>query len=509
MKTLFYDARFVTMTTEGHEVEAVLVEDGKIMETGRLDELKERADEHVSLNGKVVYPGFIDSHMHLIGHGQKISSVDLSGYTSIREILEVIRQTEPVSGWIVLEGWNDNQLMEGRAITRQDIDSVCTDYPVVLKRICRHVVSVNSKALELAGIGEDKQEVPGGVIGRTEQGELNGLFYDEAQALIVEHIPELSQDDLVNIIHTSIQDLHRMGLTGAHSEDMAYYGSYTNPLGAYRRAIDANFRVHLLRHHHVFEEMVHETGDDFIALGNMKIFMDGSLGGHTAWLSEPYADEPSLSGVAVHTEEQLVRLTKIARTHGTGIAVHVIGDQATKVVLDVIEKYPPREGVIDRLIHVNVLSKELIDQMKNLPLMADIQPMFVPSDFPWVADRLGPTRLTYSYAWKTLREEGIVLAGGSDAPIESADPLLGMNAAMNNPYMPEQELSAFETVSLYTTGAAAIAKEDHLYGKIAPGFCADFTVVSDEITKESISHCQIEATIVNGSRVYQKQEWHI
>lgn len=509
MKTLFSNARFVTMTSEGHEVEAVLVKDGKIIDTGSYNELKELADEQVSLEGKVVYPGFIDSHMHLIGHGQKIRSVDLSGFTSIREILEVIRQAEPVSGWIVLEGWNDNQLMEGRAITRQDIDTVCTEYPVVLKRICRHVVAVNSKALELAGIGEEKEDVAGGVIGRTDHGELNGLFYDEAQALIVEHIPELSQDDLVDIIHTSMQDLHRMGLTGAHSEDMAYYGSYTNPLGAYRRAIDANFRVHLLRHHHVFEQMVHETGDDFISLGNMKIFMDGSLGGHTAWLAEPYADEPTLSGVAVHTKEQLIELTKIARAHETGIAVHVIGDQATKVVLDVIQMYPPREGVIDRLIHVNVLSKELIDQMKTLPLMADIQPMFVPSDFPWVAERLGSDRLTYSYAWKTLLEEGIILAGGSDAPIENADPLLGMNAAMNNPHVPDQELTAFETISLYTTGAAAIAKEEHLYGKIAPGFCADFTVVSEEITKDSIAYCQIESTIVNGSVVYQKQEGHV
>ncbi|MFC4354642.1 amidohydrolase [Chryseomicrobium palamuruense] len=509
MKTLFSNARFVTMTAEGHEVEAVIVEDGKIIETGRFNDLKELADEQVSLEGKVVYPGFIDSHMHLIGHGQKISSVDLSGFTSIREILEVIHQAEPVSGWIVLEGWNDNQLMEGRAITRQDIDTVCSDYPVVLKRICRHVVAVNSKALELAGIGEDTHDVSGGVIGRTDHGELNGLFYDEAQALIIEHIPELSQDDLVDIIHTSIKDLHRMGLTGAHSEDMAYYGPYTNPLGAYRKAIDSNFRVHLLRHHHVFKDMVHESGGAFISLGNMKIFMDGSLGGHTAWLSKPYTDEPSLSGVAVHTEEQLIALTKVARTYQTGIAVHVIGDQATKVVLDVIEKHPPQNGVIDRLIHVNVLSKELIDRMKELSIMADIQPMFVPSDFPWVTDRLGKDRLTYSYAWKTLLEEGIVLAGGSDAPIENADPLLGMNAAMNNPYVPDQELTAFETISLYTTGAAAIAKEDHLYGKIASGFCADFTVVSDEITKESISHCQIEATIVNGNVVYQKEEGHV
>lgn len=509
MKTLFYDGQFITMESEGHHVEAVLVENGRIIDTGERKNLESRADQSVSLKGKVVYPGFIDSHMHLIGHGQKISSIELSPFTSIREILEVIRDASPISGWIVLEGWNDNQLMEGRAITRHDIDQVCSDYPVVLKRICRHVVVANSRALELSGVSINTPDVPGGVIGRTNDGELNGLFYDEAQSLIVDHIPQLSQDDLVQIIHTSIKDLHRMGLTGAHSEDMAYYGSYTNPLGAYRRAIQSNFRVHLLRHHQVFQDMVHETGDDFISIGNMKIFMDGSLGGHTAWLSAPYSDEPQLTGVAIHTKEQLTELTKVARAAHTGIAVHVIGDRATQEVLDVIEAYPPEQGVMDRLIHVNVLSKELIDRMKNLSLMADIQPMFVPSDFPWVADRLGEERLPYSYAWKTLLEEGIGLAGGSDAPIETADPLLGMNAAMNNPFAPQQELSAFETISLYTTGAASIAKEEHLYGKIAPGFCADFTVVSEEITRHTISHCQIEATIVNGEFVYQKEEGHV
>lgn len=506
MSKLYYNATFFTMKSEGERVEAVLVEDGKISEVGSFEELKDRTTNHISLDGKTVYPGFIDSHMHLIGHGQKIRSVDLSTFTSIREILEAIQQRTPVSGWIVLEGWNDNQLMEGRAITRADIDSVCTDVPVVLKRVCRHVVAANSKAMELAGVTHNTPDVSGGVIGRTENGELNGLFYDEAQQLITSAIPELSIDDVADIIKASIEDLHSLGLTGTHTEDMAYYGPYTTPLEAYRKAIGQSFRVHLLRHHHVFLEMTQETGNEFISMGNMKIFMDGSLGGHTAWLSEPYTDEPTLSGVAIHTSEQLEDLVKTARQHHTGIAVHVIGDQATKAVLDVLEKHPPVEGTLDRLIHVNVLSEELITQMKKLPLMADIQPMFVPSDFPWVIERLGEDRLPFSYAWKTLIDEGIGLAGGSDAPIETADPLLGMHAAMNNSFRPEQELTAYEAVSLYTSGAAQIAREDDRFGFIAPGYCADFTVLSEEITKTSIVHCSIEATIVNGEFVYLRTE---
>lgn len=507
MKTLLKDATFVTMTEPGHQVESVLIEDGKIIGTGSYQELKALAEEERSLEGKVVYPGLIDSHMHLIGHGQKILSADLSICTSIRELLDVVSTASPVSGWIVLEGWNDNTLMEQRPPLREELDAIYPDIPVVLKRICRHALLANSKALELAGIDEEVEEIAGGVIGRVPgTNRLNGLFYDEAQQVITKAIPELSIDDLTFIIKESIKHLHSLGLTGGHSEDMAYYGAYTNPLSAYRNALGTSFRAHLLRHHQVFEEMIHETGDDFLSFGCMKIFMDGSLGGHTAWLSEPYTDEPELQGVAIHRKDAFESMLKTARSHDAGIAVHVIGDKATEQVVELLEAYPAPKGTMDRLIHVNVLSENLVNRIAKLGVMCDIQPMFVPSDFPWVKERLGEGRLDYAYAWKTLLENGIGLAGGSDAPIETADPLLGIQAAMNNPYLPHQELSAFEAISLYTTGAARIAGQQDRFGQIAPGFSADFTVVSEEITKESIVHLTVEATIVNGETVYRKDQ---
>ncbi|WP_342525639.1 amidohydrolase [Chryseomicrobium sp. FSL W7-1435] len=506
MKTLLYNGTFITMEQEHHSVEAVLLDNGVIQATGTFEELKALADEQLSMQGNVIYPGFIDSHMHLIGHGQKILSADLSTCRSIREILEIVASATPVSGWIVLEGWNDNILMDNRPPTRADLDMIFPDTPVMLKRVCRHVLVANTKALEIAGVSSSIEEMQGGVIGRDSQtGELNGLFYDEAQQLVVKAIPELSVEDLATIIQASIRDLHSLGLTGGHTEDMAYYGAYTNPLSAYRLALGSSFRAHLLRHHLVFQEMVHETGDDFLSFGCMKLFMDGSLGGHTAWLSSPYSDEPELEGVAIHTKEALIEMVKLARNHQAGIAVHVIGDRATEQIVELLENYPPTEGVVDRLIHVNVLSKELVERIANLNVMCDIQPMFVPSDFPWVKDRLGQERLDYAYAWKTLLERGIGLAGGSDAPIETADPLLGIQAAINNPYLPEQELTPFEAIQLYTTGAAKIAGQQNRFGKISPGFVADFTILSEEITKDSIIHLTVEQTIVNGETVYRKE----
>ena len=180
-----------------------------------------------------------------------------------------------------------------------------------------------------------------------------------------------------------------------------------------------------------------EKPTDFIEFGAMKIFIDGSLGGHTALLSEDYSDSPGNKGVAVHDNEKLENLVKLARKYNENIAVHVIGDKAVEIILDLIEKYPAPVGKKDRLIHVNVLTEDLVNRMAKLPVVLDIQPMFVPSDFPWVIDRLGKERLTWAYAWKTLLDKGFDCSGGSDSPIELADPLLGMDAAANNIYLPE------------------------------------------------------------------------
>ncbi|MFJ7972538.1 amidohydrolase [Psychrobacillus sp. NPDC096389] len=505
MKTLWTDGTIFTMNAEGEKEEAVLVENGKIIQTGTKEQLSPLADQIQSLQGAVMYPGFVDSHIHLIGHGEKLSYLDLSSFTSIQTLVAEVAKRAKEGDWYLAEGWNDNILVEGRPLTCKDID-IIEETPIVLKRICRHVLVANTKAMELAGITKNTPNPVGGIIGKDEDGNLNGLFYDEAQQLITSHIPTVTTDYLQQVIQASVADLQAKGLTGVHTEDMAYYGPYTVPLEAYRRTIGTSFRVHLLRHHEVFEQMQGEESVDFIEFGAMKIFIDGSLGGHTALLSDDYSDSPGNKGVAVHDMAKLENLVKLARKYNENIAVHVIGDKAVEIILDLIEKYPAPSGKKDRLIHVNVLTEDLIDRMAKLPVVLDIQPMFVPSDFPWVIDRLGKERLIGAYAWKTLLDKGFDCSGGSDSPIELADPLLGMDAAANNAYLPNQELSAFEAISLFTTGSAkAIGKED-VIGKILDGFDADFTIVDQVLTKESFTTSKILQTVVNGKIVFSRKK---
>ncbi|TQR13309.1 amidohydrolase [Psychrobacillus soli] len=503
MKVLWTDGTIFTMNAEGEKVEAVLVENGKVIQTGTKEQLSLLADQIQSLQGAVMYPGFVDSHIHLIGHGEKLSYLDLSSFTSIQTLVTEVAKRVKEGEWYVAEGWNDNILVENRPITCKDLGGL-KETPIVLKRICRHVLVANTKAMELAGITNDTPNPVGGIIGKDEDGNLNGLFYDEAQQLITSHIQAVTTEYLQKVIQASVADLQAKGLTGVHTEDMAYYGPYNTPLEAYRRTIGRSFRVHLLRNHEVFEQMQGEEPADFIEFGAMKIFIDGSLGGHTALLAEDYSDSPGNKGVAVHDREKLENLIKLARKYNENIAVHVIGDKAVEIILNLIEKYPAPIGKKDRLIHVNVLTKELIDRMAKLPVVLDIQPMFVPSDFPWVIDRLGKERLTWAYAWKTLLDKGFDCSGGSDSPIELADPLLGMDAAANNKYLPKQELTTFEAISLFTTGSAKAIGKEHIRGKIMSGFDADFTIVDQMLTKESFTTSKVIQTVVNGEIVFSK-----
>ncbi|MEK3977617.1 amidohydrolase [Psychrobacillus sp. FSL K6-2836] len=505
MKTLWTNGNIITMKAEEDFAEAVLVEDGIILKTGLKKDLLPLADHVESLDGCAMYPGFVDSHIHLIGHGEKLSYIDLSTFTSIKQIRETIASHITNEKWYITEGWNDNKLEEGRPLTCTDIDFIA-ETAIVLKRVCRHVLVANTAAMNLAGISKETPDPIGGVIGKDENGELNGLFYDEAQQLITEHIPLNTTEHLKKVIATSIEDLKSKGITGVHTEDMAYYGPYEGPLQAYRETVQEGFRVHLLRHHAVFEQMQGEQTSSFIEFGAMKIFVDGSLGGRTALLSEDYADDTGTKGVEVHSPEKLEDLVKLARSYNENIAVHVIGDLAVEKILDLIEKHPVPKGKKDRLIHVNVLRADLVERMKKLPIILDIQPIFVTSDFPWVKERIGSSRLQWAYAWKSLLKKGFDCAGGSDSPIELADPLLGIDAAVNNSYLPEQELTVFEAISLYTSGSAKAIGEENKRGLILPGFDADFTILDNVLEKENILSTVVEKTVVAGKVVYEKKK---
>ncbi|MBE3102898.1 MAG: amidohydrolase, partial [Bacilli bacterium] len=418
-KICFHHATFYTMKNPNHTIEAVLVENGKIIEAGFFEDLKKNADEFVDLKGSFVYPGFVDSHMHMIGHGDKLRHIDLSKYTSAEKMtadLQKLLNHHPSGEWFVAEGWNENNFADQKILTRYELDELSTS-PLVLKRVCRHAVIVNSAALEIAGITRDTPDPSDGVIVRDDKGEPTGYLLDGAKTFVEQHIPEVSVTQLVISLEAAVKDLVSRGFTGVHTEDLSYYGDYSKPLQAFKIVIgsERKFRVNLLRHHFVIDKMMQEATYDepWIEPGAMKIFIDGALGGRTALLSKPYADDPTTQGVSIHSQDELNALVAKARSYGESVAVHAIGDLGMEMIVNAIEKHPVPAGKRDRLIHANVLREDLVARMGKLDIVLDIQPNFVPSDFPWVKERLGESRLEWAYAWKKLVDRGIKCSGGS------------------------------------------------------------------------------------------------
>ncbi|WP_445489458.1 amidohydrolase [Niallia sp. 03133] len=529
MGTIIFGGNIYTLQEEGHKVEAIYFENSTILDYGEKSLLEKKYQDsirnRINLHGDTLLPGFVDSHMHLIGHGEKLLRLDLSTCSSKEEALQKVADFSKdiqEGNWIIGDGWNENLWKEKQPLNKKEIDEKIPNHPVLLNRICKHAIAVNSKALQISEVDE-KTPVPfGGLIERDEKGEITGIFKDQAQELVKDHLPTATDEYVESALKEGIKDAYRLGLTGAHTEDLHYYHGYKGTFCAFKKVIEEEgflFRAHLLVHHEVFSEMVHAggkylNGGDWVEFGAMKIFADGAFGGRTAFLSKPYHDDPTTNGVCIFTQEQLNELVQAARKKEMPVAVHAIGDAAFDMVLNALEKHPLQGFGRDRLIHATMLREDLLQRVKELPVILDIQPCFVTSDFPWVIDRLGKESMKYCYAWNTLLKEGLHCAGGSDAPIESANPLLGIQAAVTRTntfdlskkgYMMEEALSVYEAVCLYTKGSAyAICREDER-GMIKKGYAADFTVIDQnifEINTKEIETIKATKTIIGGHIVY-------
>jgi predicted amidohydrolase YtcJ len=522
MKKLWYGGTIYTMRTESEVVQAVVTDGMTIVAIGDKKELEREydIDEYVNLQGGTMLPGLVDSHIHLIGHGEKLLRLDLSTCTSskgvMQKVAEKVRQT-PVGHWIIGEGWNENIFTDKKELSLAEIDEITTEHPILLKRICRHSLFVNTLGLQQAGITADTPSPKGGDIGRR-NGLLTGMLYDTAQEKVLSLASVPTKAYLKEALNIAIDDLWKHGITGVHTEDLNYYGSAEVVYRSFQEVIEdegKRCKLHLLIHHEVVERLKGIESSRYIELGEMKIFVDGSLGSRTALLREPYKDDEMKSGIALFTRGELATLVKKARALEMAIATHAIGDLAMEYVVDAIEQYPPVNEKRDRLIHCQVLDHTLIERMKKLQLVADIQPAFLASDFPWVIDRLGEERMAYSYAWRTLLDNEIVCAGGSDSPIETANPFVAMYNAVTRKrsevediiYGEGEKITVFEAVSLYTTGSAYAINEEDRRGMIQSGYHADFTVIDRDIFRieeEEILAIEVKRTVVDGETMYAK-----
>lgn len=507
---LYYGGTIYTMEAASHTVEAVLVHEGIIVEV--YNEVPEIDATYIDLQGGVMFPGFVDTHIHLVGTGMMLSSVSFHDETDIKEVKRTIRQAAESlnkTDWLICEGFDDNKL--GSKLYKEDLDEL-GDCNIIVKRICRHAAIVNSNAYATLNVTNDIEDMEGGKFER-DADELNGWVHDRAMDFFVEYSLNETVDSLKRHMVRAASELNKVGITGVHTEDLGYYKNYKNVLTAYEEVFktNRNLRINMLVNMTVIDDFMGAqfVDDEWVKVDGMKVFLDGAFGGRTAHLSVPYSDADT-SGYALYSDDALGQAVIKAREYKTNIAAHMIGDASVDQLLNLIELYPPEEG-FDRLIHASLLRDDQLERMENLAIVCDVQPTFLTSDFPWLKDRIGEARVREAYRFKSLISRGILTGGGSDAPIEHFNPLLAIQAAVlrevNGEVINQEEaLTVYEAIELYTSNAAKTGRRDKC-GYIARGRLADFTILEEDpfvVAAERISEIKVAKTIVNGQTVYTR-----
>jgi predicted amidohydrolase YtcJ len=551
MDFIYYNARIYTLDGDGTQAEAVFVREGRVVRVGRNQDIQAmdgaRQAEAVDLKGATLIPGLNDAHTHLLWWGKTLRQVNLVGVDRLEGMAGKVREralTTPPGEWITGLGWDKN-LWGHDFPGRETLDLAAPNHPVALHSKDGHLLLVNSRALELSGIGENTPDPPGGEIGRDEKGQLSGLFKENAVALLLPNMEKSSPVAEIAALEEAIELARRSGLTGVHSIEER---SGLVALQRLHERGNLKFRVTVLPYSYAAPGLIESGfrqgfGDEMLRLGQIKFFLDGTLGSQTAAMYEPYLEphdhggeddkdscEKANRGILRMTEADFLSQARFCIENGFAVAVHVIGDRAAGLGLDVIEQVISETGrsvskegfsglppfARHRLEHVQLLKAADLPRLARSGIIASVQPTHATTDRD-TADRYwGQSRLTETgrgYAYKSLLRSGVHLALGSDVPIEPIAPLVGIYAAVSRKrpgedrpaWLPHERLSMAEAVRGFTRGAAYAAGEEGCRGIIAPGFLADFTALGQDIfniPETEILATPIRATIVAGEPVF-------
>ncbi|MHA2501382.1 MAG: amidohydrolase [Candidatus Kariarchaeaceae archaeon] len=496
MKALIHNAQ---ISTQDGDYSWMIIENGIIQNLGHgtLPDIENRVD----MRQRLILPGLHDSHIHVYSLGRMSTRLHLHGTGSIVEMLyklKEFREENPDQEWIIGHGWDQDLMEDGRYPSKHDLDTISPDLPVLLYRACNHIGVVNSKALEIMGITTNTPDPQGGQIDHFEDGDVTGVLREAGLSLVAPHISHLDDALRLEYYRRGVQICVEKGLTAVHTNDGQAWEYY-------KKLADNDelpLRVFLTHKYSDLDKGVPPVNEShgLLTAKRVKLFSDGSLGAETAALRENY-DGSDQKGLLIDQPEILA--TKIARIHQMGyqLEVHAIGDYAAEVVMDGFQKAGITAADRAIITHCQILARDLVDRMVQNGYIANIQPPFVPTDARWAEKRLGGgERLDYAYAWKTLINAGVIAAGGSDAPIEDADPFWGLYCALFHPdpmgetWKEHERLSWEEALRIYTeNGAFAVGEERHL-GKLKEGYKADFVVVNPalldnfELLKEKPLH---------------------
>ena len=523
---LLTNGRIYTLDPAGTVVDTLVVRDGRVAFAGRRADVNAGVGEEiVDLGGRAALPGLVDAHGHLMHLARGRLSLDVRGLDS--EAATARRVGERAAGvprgeWIGGRNWDQNLWPGARFPGKASLDRAAPEHPVALVRIDGHATWVNSAALRAANIDRATRDPDGGLIARDERGELTGLLIDTAQRLLQGVEPRPTDEQFDRAVRECVADCLAAGLTGIHEMGAELYA-----LASYRRLLERGqfpFRNYVAvaarsksTWEHYRERGPERVGDGRLAIGALKLMADGALGSRGAALHEPYCDDPGNRGLVLMPPEEIERLTLEAAARGFQVCVHAIGDRANTLVLDAFERalarMPPHDHRL-RVEHAQILAGRDVARFARLGVLPSMQATHCTSDMAWAAERLGPERLRGAYAWRSLLATGVVIAGGSDFPVENPNPFHGIHAAVTRrargdadvAWQPEQCMRRAEAVRSFTTWNAYASRQEAELGSLEPGKRADVVVLSEDVfacDEARIAEIRPVLTLVNGEAVYR------
>lgn len=509
-------------------VEAVAVKEGKILAVGTSAAMKKLAAAGTNIldvQGLLVLPGLIDAHTHFAAGGKSLASLTFRGVNSIRKVQELVaaKIKELPPGTSIYGSQYDHTLFPGgNWPSKEDLDKISPQNPVIIERVDGHSVWANSLALRQSGISKETRNPPGGEILRdSKTGEPTGILTEAAMSLLkVEGQPPAStlEDDILRgLAHAASLGLTGVGTSADMRELEAFRkieseGKLTLRMYAWLPVEDMDLCVQ--------KGIRQGQGDDLLRTGFLKIFIDGTLGSGTALMLAPFTDEPSKSGLPQYPYPVFAALVDKAMANGFQIGVHAIGDKGVRWVLDAVEAAQKKHGRRDlrpRIEHAQVIDPRDVPRFAELGVIASMQPTHCTTDMRFCERRIGPERSKNAYIWRALLDNKARLAFGSDWPVEPLDPMRGLYSAvtrksieLNAPeggWFPDQRLTMAEAVKAFTSGAAYASFEEGLKGQLRPGLMADMVVLSRDlfsIPAREILETEAVWTILGGKIVYQK-----
>jgi predicted amidohydrolase YtcJ len=535
---IFYNGKLYTMNAPGETVSAVVVQDGRIVYAGSDEEaLAYPARETEDLGGRVGLPGFTDTHIHTFMDCAARQNVALHSATCLDELVEIMKAHDDGSeDWLFGGGIGMSDLREQRWPTCRDLDRISTDRPLLIFSRCLHFMLLNTRALRLAGIA--KETTPDDeTLTYLDDGEPDGIMREAASTKFITAVfaglyadPEYR----LKVIRDGLGEYPKRGLTTLHcvsgladATPFEFFDQY------YRLEREGALPVRAVVNSAYLPTLLNPLtgyGTDRVKVGAKKIFMDGSFGGRTAGMLEPYSDDPDSTGYIFYTQDEIIALLREAYDAGIEAAVHAIGDASMERLITAAEAVYPQSDEPDaakrlkaaglrrlRIIHANTIAPGHIERMRRLPVILDVQPNFIDSDGFFILDRLGPDRVKYYTPLKSFMDAGLIVTGGSDAPVDPALPLLGIECAVTrrkiggvpgDELVPEEAISVYDAVGMYTRNAAYCSSEEDVKGTIAAGKYADFILIDKDLFElppeeySTIHDIQVLKTVVGGTATW-------